>query len=390
MGSRQRGGGSHLNRPPFVGDLDAVASDIRRQSQLLADFQTWLGDACRNVAGAAPGASRVYLVGCGDSYDVGLAAQLAWERMLGIPVQAMTALAFSRYAVELAPSDSLVVALSQSGRVSRVIEAVRLARTLGANTIAVTGSASSPLASEGNSQIVSPFPKMGSTPGIASYVFNLALFIELGAALADSWLTQADTDRVRSQLASLPHLMDRSAPGVWSVANGHADQTARRGLVHVALGSGPNLATARFFARKLCEIPQLVVVAQDSEEFAHDQYSIVEAGSPILMCSPPGAAADRDDELLISLVNLNAAVAVITDETRTFPEGGSPTWRYDIAAGLDELLTPLLYALPAEVLSYEIAKRIGGSFYAFADETHRRDGDPLIYESAMVERASSR
>jgi glucosamine--fructose-6-phosphate aminotransferase (isomerizing) len=309
--------------------------------------------------------------------------------MLKVPVQAVTALAFSRYAVELAPSDALVVALSQSGKVSRVVEAARLARQRGVYTIAVTGSGSSPLSSEGDSQIVSPFPKLGAIPGTASYVFNLALFFELGAALADAWQTHADTDRVRSQLASLPQLIDRSSPAVWTVAGAHAAETARRGLVHVALGSGPNLATARFFARKACEIPQVAVVAQDSEEFAHEQYSLVEAGSPVLMCSPPGAAADRDDELLVSLGNLKAAVAVITDETRTFPERGTPTWRYDLATGLDELLTPLLYSLPAQVFSYEIAKRVGGSFYAFADETHRRDGDPLIYESAMVERASS-
>jgi len=303
------------------------------------------------------------------------------------PGARLTALAFSRYAVQLAPSDSLVVALSQSGKVSRVVEAAGLSRKRGVHTITVTGSASSPLASEGDSQIISPFPKVGSIPGTASYVFNLALFIELGAALADSWQTQADTDRIRGQLASLPHLIEGSAANVWSLASANAEQTARHGLVHIALGSGPNLATARFFARKACEIPQVAVVAQDSEEFAHDQYSIVEAGSPILMCSPPGAAADRDDELLVSLVNLKAAIAVITDETRTFPERGKPTWRYDLRAGLDELLTPLLYSLPAQVLSYEIARRLGGSFYAFADETHRRDGDPLIYESAMVEHA---
>lgn len=126
-------------------------------------------------------------------------------------------------------------------------------------------------------------------------------------------------------------------------------------------------------------------MAQESEEYAHDQYSIVGEGYAVLMCCPPGAAASRDDEILISLANLKASVAVITDETRILPERGKPTWRYDVAAGLDEPLTPLLYSLPAQVYAYEIAKLVGGSFYAFADEMHLRDGDNLIYASAMVD-----
>ena len=39
----------------------------------------------------------------------------------------------------------------------------------------------------------------------------------------------------------------------------------------------------------------------------------------------------------------------------------------------------------AQVYSYEIGKRLGGSFYAFADAAHRKDGDPLIYESLIEE-----
>ena len=370
---------------PFAGDLDLIANDIKRQSSLLREALPSFGESSRGVAAKTPLANRVYLVGCGDSYDAAGAAQFVWERLLGSTTQAMTALAFSRYAVDIAPSDSLVVALSQSGKVSRVIEAVRLARRRGIHTIALTGSRDSPLADEGGWQIVSSFPKLGSIPGTSSYVLNLALLVELAVGLADAWRLPADTDRVRTQLAQLPDLIDRSVAEVWSTAKVHALATAHRGVVQFAVGSGPNLATARFFARKAAEIPQVAVLAQESEEFAHDQYSIVQAGSPVLMCSPPGASSGRDDELLTSLANLSAVTAVVTDETRTLPVAARPSWRYNVASGLEESLTPLLYSLPAQIYSYELANLIGGSFYAFANQVHRSDGDRLIYQSAMVD-----
>jgi len=369
----------------FAGDLELIASDIKRQSSLLREALPWFRESSRRIAAKTPVAKRVYLVGCGDSYDAAAAAQFVWERLLASTTQAMPALAFSRYAVGGAPHDSLVVALSQSGKVSRVIEAVRLARRRGIHTIAVTGSRDSPMADEGDPQIVSSFPKLGSIPGTSSYVLNLALLVELAAGLADAWRLHADIDRVRTQLAQLPDLIDRSIAELWSTAKVHALATAHRDVLQFALGAGPNLATARFFARKASEIPQVAVLAQETEEFAHDQYSIVRAGSPVLLCSPPGTSAGRDDELLTSLANLNAATAVVTDETRDLPVTARPRWRYDVAVGLDESLTPLLYSLPAQMYSYELAKLMGGSFYAFASEVHRNEGDRLIYQSAVVD-----
>jgi glutamine---fructose-6-phosphate transaminase (isomerizing) len=371
---------------PFADNIELIASDIRRQAELIRSAYPWFRTVAADASTAVAPPSRVYLIGCGDSYDVGWAAQFTWERVLGVPVQALTALTFARYSIETAPQDALVVALSQSGKVSRVIESVRAARRRGIATVTVTGSERSPLAREGGLSVVTPFPKLGPIPGTSSYTYNMVLLFELGLALATAWKRDADSARLRAELDSLPALIERSLETIWPVAAAHADATTDRTLAHLALASGPNLSTARFFARKLFEIPQLAVMCQDSEEFAHDQYSFTSAGHPVLYHCPPGAAEGRDDELLISLSNLNTALAVVTEADRRLPAGVKPRWRYDIASGLDEWLSPLMYSLPGQVYAYEIGKRLGGSFYAFADAPHKRDGDPLIYESAIDER----
>jgi glucosamine 6-phosphate synthetase-like amidotransferase/phosphosugar isomerase protein len=252
--------------------------------------------------------------------------------------------------------------------------------------VTVTGSERSPLAMEGGLSVVTPFPKLGPIPGTSSYTYNMVLFFELGLALAAAWKRGGDSAGLRAELDSLPTLIDQSLEAIWPVAADHAAATADRTLAHLALASGPNLSTARFFARKLFEIPQLAAMCQDSEEFAHDQYSFTSAGHPVLYHCPPGAAEGRDDELLVSLSNLKAALAVVTESDRRLPMSVEPRWRYNIASGLEEWLSPLLYSLPGQVYTYELGKRLGGSFYAFADATHKKDGDPLIYESAIDER----
>src|SRR5262245_10659195 len=60
---------------------------------------------------------RAYLVGCGDSWYCGMSTRLAFEAWAGVSTEALQALEFSRYWSAYAPADSLVVALSNSGRV---------------------------------------------------------------------------------------------------------------------------------------------------------------------------------------------------------------------------------------------------------------------------------
>src|SRR5919201_5233065 len=90
-------------------------------------------DALYDATGRLPlgQPSRVYLVGCGDSHYAGLATRFAFERWAGIPTEALESLEFSRYAIESAPADALVIAVSNSGRVVRTVECARVANERG-------------------------------------------------------------------------------------------------------------------------------------------------------------------------------------------------------------------------------------------------------------------
>ncbi len=130
-------------------DYELLRKDIERQAQLLSEsFPLLRDDAARVASRLDRLPSRIYLVGCGDSLNVGMATRFVWERLLERPVEALPAMTFSRYAVNTAPTDALVVALSQSGSVTRVVEAVRVAHKHKLKTLTISGRSNSPLSRE--------------------------------------------------------------------------------------------------------------------------------------------------------------------------------------------------------------------------------------------------
>ena len=116
---------------------------------------------------------KIVLTSCGDGYAACLAAKRAFERFVQIPIDVVEPLTLSSYYqmkwVGESPCDPLVIALSSSGRVTRVVEAVQRMRAHNALTIAVTSDPQSPLGQAAEKHIVPSIPPFVSSPGVRSY-----------------------------------------------------------------------------------------------------------------------------------------------------------------------------------------------------------------------------
>jgi glucosamine--fructose-6-phosphate aminotransferase (isomerizing) len=286
---------------------------------------------------------------------------------------------FTSRIVDDAPPGSLVVALSQSGKVSRVVEAVRAARSRGLRTISITSNAASALAAEPVDDLwVLDLEKLGPVPGMTSHLLGALALYELGAAAAapheGSAHLQAEVDR-------LPDLVDEATSIAWPIALAHAERF-ERDLPVLALGYGPALGTARFTIRKILELAQLLAMSQETEEYAHDEYSLVDERFRVLLFAPWDRGMARSLEVARYLRRLRVDLAVITQAD--IADGSRET---DVVYGLPSMplsLTPLVYAVPGQILSLAVARRVGGSLYGAADPIHGEDGDPQIYASGII------
>ena len=363
-----------------VEGLDLMEEDILREAAVLSDRSAEVRAGADRVASTLQPPSHVYLVGCGDSFDGALAARYRWAQLLNVPVEAVPAMTFTTSVIDLAPPNSLVVGLSVSGKVSRVIEAIRAANRRGLQTVTVTMNTQSPLALEPSTATwILAFTKLGPIPGTTSHVLGALALYELGCALARP---SAERDHARGEFDKLGTLIGQAITDAMPVAQKHAE-AMERDLPVLFIAYGPSLSAARFTVRKMLEMTQLLAFWQETEEYAHDEYSIVEARFRVVQFAPPDRGSTRNVEIARYLRRLGVHLAIVTD--------GAEADRYegvaDVIYRLPECptsLVPMLYAIPGQLLSLATARRLGGSLYGMAERVHREDGDPQIYESEIV------
>jgi glucosamine--fructose-6-phosphate aminotransferase (isomerizing) len=119
---------------------------------------------------------RILLTGCGDSYAAALSMKHIFELLTEIPTEVVEPLDLARYyhpkQVGFAPNNPIVFAISNSGAVSRVAEAVRFVNEHGGFTVGITSNPDSPLGTSRKRLLqlqISPFE---SAPGVRSYLFR--------------------------------------------------------------------------------------------------------------------------------------------------------------------------------------------------------------------------
>ena len=92
------------------------------------------------------GDGPMYITGHGDSFFAALTGARDFESLLGLPVLAQTALDFCNYSAAAIQPHSVFLAISQSGETVETLDAMRAARSRGAQVLAMTGNSSSAMA----------------------------------------------------------------------------------------------------------------------------------------------------------------------------------------------------------------------------------------------------
>ena len=368
--------------------IDVMVAEIATIPAVIADQTTRLRPPLAALAEElGRPAPEVVLTGCGDSHFAGVGAKLALERDAGVRCQALEALELTRYAVRYIPTEPrppLLVAISHSGSVGRTIEAASTARGFGWRVVALTGRPEGGLAQVAE-PILMDVPTLGFSPGTSTYVAMLAALYTLGAELArvagrsdgaaraDAALERApDLARETIRLATAPA---RQAAEILAAAN-----------TSTFLGSGPNRATAEFGAAKAFEGPQRYGVAQQLEEWAHEQYFVSGPLTPVVVVAPSGAARDRAGELLQEMAFIGAPTILVSDVVED-PVALSATVILPVAAGLDEAYSPLLTCLPLALTAFFLAERLGAVSYGFPSKEHEIEHYETIHRDTRGEPA---
>ena len=312
-------------------------------------------------------ARRILIGGSGDSLFGAMSVVPAFRRWTGLYAEAKTAMELARYEAPLLGEGDLVISVSNSGSSSRAREVALLAKDRGAPTVGVTGSLTGALAAQADHVIHRPVhevealaPQYGRcflnmTEYLAVLYALYAFALELGVARGklDPAQKAAKLSQIEDAILAIPAMAERLEPSIVALA----DQLDGQDTIW-AIGAGPSRGTAQYCAAKFHEQMPINGVACDLEEWAHLEYFLTLNWGPrsvVMVLAPQGNSLDRAQEMVTGINGAGGrAILVTSDAALPFaPAFG----RFDIAQPADELLSPLTFHLPAQLLVLHMAAR---------------------------------
>ena len=338
---------------------------------------------------------RVVITGCGDSHMAGLATELAFEELAGIPTEPMTAMQAARYGVTYQPKsfpkNPLVLGISVSGTVARTREAIAIAREAGALTVAVTANPDAPLAQAAEKMLDCTVPDFAFAPGVRSYRISLVMLNLLAIRLAEirERLTQDQANALRQELKSTADAMEATIAAVNDKARDLAQAVAeQKNFVFVA--DGPNYPTALFSAAKVLEAAGRHAMGQETEEWAHLQYFVnTDPSTPTFVISPGGRGHSRAAELMepVNRVGRTSVAVVPQGDTAIAPHAD---WVLPVVGNVREIFSPMVYAIAGELFAAHLSDAIGEPFFrrfSGAYDTQNAASAQTIRNSQVLSRA---
>lgn len=296
---------------------------------------------------------RLSLVACGTAFYACMTAKYWFEQLAGLPVDVDIASEF-RYREPPIPARTAALFVSQSGETADTLAALRYCEGKAATILSVVNVAESSIARE--SDLALPI-MAGAEIGVASTkAFTCQLTVLLLLALeAAHQRGRITDDALHDHLSAL-----RALPVALNAAldlSGSIRQAARKlseSTDVLFLGRGLMYPLALEGALKLKEISYIHAEAYASGELKHGPIALIDKTMPVVVMAPRDALFDKTVSNMQEVMARGGKVMLITDAEGA-AEASEDTWEVIVMPRVDPVLTPILYALPAQLLAYHTA-----------------------------------
>ncbi|MCR9107580.1 glutamine--fructose-6-phosphate transaminase (isomerizing) [Marivita sp. XM-24bin2] len=334
-----------------------MAKEIAEQPTVLADaLRAYLDGNSIVLPKTLPDftkVERLTMVACGTAFYACLTAKYWFEQLAQLPVEVDIASEF-RYREPPIPGGTLALFVSQSGETADTLAALRYCKGRAESIMSVVNVSESSIARE--SDVALPI-HAGVEVGVASTKaftcqLNTLFLLALHAAVSRGMLSADALDEKLTQLRALPGLFNAALDRDGTMADAaHKIAEARDVLF---LGRGLMYPLALEGALKLKEISYIHAEAYASGELKHGPIALIDKTVPVIVMAPRDALFEKTVSNMQEVMARGGKVCLITDAAGAEAAGGD-VWRTIIMPAVDPTLSPLLYALPAQLIAYHAA-----------------------------------
>ncbi len=296
------------------------------------------------------GIQAIHLCACGTSYHAAMVAKYWLESITNIPCQVEIASEF-RYREVVVLPNMLFVALSQSGETADTLAALRVAKQRGfCATLAISNVAKSALMREADLGFLT---HSGNEIGVAATkTFTSTLAALLLLTLGLKQLRQAaDVSDLLATLNHLPVLIQQVLglnEQIQEIAQDFSHQQHA-----LFLGRGVYYPIALEGALKLKEISYVHAEAYPAGELKHGALALVDDQMPVIVIAPNNALIDKLSSNIQEVQARQGRVYVLTDAPLSV-DTNDQTVMVSMPV-VPELIAPIIYTLPLQLLAYHIA-----------------------------------
>ncbi|MCO6387515.1 glutamine--fructose-6-phosphate transaminase (isomerizing) [Aliihoeflea sp. 40Bstr573] len=296
---------------------------------------------------------RLAISACGTAYLAGVVGKYWFERHAHLPVDIDIASEFRYREMPLAAKDAALF-ISQSGETADTLASLRYCRQVGMKIGAVVNVRESTIARESDGT----FPTLaGPEIGVAStkaFTCQLAVLASLAlrAGVQRGTIDAGEEMRLVRQLAEAPRYINAALKVVDQV------EKVARELSHVRhvlyLGRDTSYPLALEGALKLKEISYIHAEGYAAGELKHGPIALIDEDMPVIVVAPHDRVFDKTVSNMQEVAARGGRIILITDE-KGADKAGIETLETIVVPTAPELLAPLVFAVPLQMLAYHTA-----------------------------------
>ena len=284
----------------------------------------------------------------------GLTGKTTIETLCKIPVTVDIASEF-RYRDPIIDDKTLCIYISQSGETADTIAALKLAKSKGAKTLAVSNVIGSSITRESDYTIYThagPEIAVASTKAYTSQVVLLTIlgiyFAEVLGSCDESILEQLKTD-----ILDLPSKIDTILDNKEEIVNFAKKVYTEKDMFFLGRGTDYNVALEG--SLKLKEISYIHSESYAAGELKHGPIALIENGITVIGIMTDENLVEKSISNIQEVITRGAKTLIVTNQSL-------PNANFDYVINIpttNRLISPILSVIPLQLLSYYISKNKG-------------------------------
>ncbi len=296
--------------------------------------------------------NKIFIIACGTAMHAGYVGKTLIETLCEIPVEVEAASEF-RYRNPIINEKTLCLFISQSGETADTIAALKLAKSHGARTIAISNVIGSSISREAD---YTTYTHAGPEIAVAStkaYTAQIALLAIVAIHFAEILeINEEKVNELKNDILALPSQIE-DVLKTKDIIKQFAQKVYKETDMFF-IGRGVDYAVALEGSLKLKEISYIHSEAYPSGELKHGPIALIENDVTVISVLTNRMLVEKSISNLQEVVTRGAKTFIVTNQELNHS--------FDTVINIPKtnvLISPILSVIPLQLLAYYISKEKG-------------------------------